>query len=283
MTYNAEEQYLDIMRDIMYNGVSKNDRTGTGTLSVFGRTIRHDYSIGVPLLTTKKMFVKGIVGELLWFISGDTNIKYLQDNGIHIWDEWADENGDLGPIYGKQLVALNGHNGPINQLENVIHSIKNDPYSRRHIISLWNPAELYLMALPPCHGLTIQFYVDLDKDLPQNNQLNDGKNGYLSISIYQRSADWFLGACFNIYSYSCLLYLICDQTNLRPKEMIYNFGDCHIYKNHIEQCKIQMDRQIYYPPYLNINHKPSINDYDFDDFILEDYVCHPAIKAEISV
>ncbi|UII19245.1 thymidylate synthase [Fulvivirga ligni] len=262
-------QYLNLMKDILDNGVQKDDRTGTGTLSVFGRQLRFDLSEGFPLLTTKKLHIRSIVHELLWFLSGDTNIKYLKDNGVSIWDEWADENGDLGPVYGSQWRSWPTPNdGKVDQIAQVIEQIKKNPNSRRHIVSAWNPAEVDEMALPPCHAL-FQFYVA------------DGK---LSCQLYQRSADYFLGVPFNIASYALLVHMFAQQCDLEPGEFVWTGGDVHLYSNHIEQANLQLSREPMSLPQLVIQRKPeSIFDYKYEDFKIENYEAHPSIKAPIAV
>lgn len=262
-------QYLDLMQDIIDNGVQKGDRTGTGTISVFGRQMRFDLSQGFPLLTTKKLHIRSIIHELLWFLSGDTNIKYLKKNGVSIWDEWADENGDLGPVYGHQWRSWpTPDGGKVDQISQVIEQIKSNPNSRRHIVSAWNPAEVDQMALPPCHAL-FQFYV---------------ANGRLSCQLYQRSADYFLGVPFNIASYALLVYMFAQQCDLEPGEFIWTGGDVHLYSNHIEQAKTQLSREPMALPQLHIKRKPvSIFDYKFEDFEIVNYEAHPSIKAPIAV
>ena len=262
-------QYLTLMQDILDNGSRKTDRTGTGTLSVFGRQLRFDLSEGFPLVTTKKLHLRSIIYELLWFLNGDTNIKYLKDNGVSIWDEWADENGELGPVYGSQWRSWPAPNGEsIDQISKVLDQIKNKPDSRRHIVSAWNPAEVDKMALPPCHAL-FQFYVA------------DGK---LSCQLYQRSADYFLGVPFNIASYALLTHMVAQQCDLEPGEFIWTGGDVHLYTNHIEQAKTQLSRKPYPIPQLKIARKPaSLFEYQFEDFEIVNYQCHPGIKAPIAV
>lgn len=262
-------QYLDLMQDILEHGTPKGDRTGTGTVSVFGRQMRFDLSQGFPLLTTKKLHIRSIIHELLWFLSGDTNIKYLRDNGVTIWDEWADENGDLGPVYGHQWRSWpTPDGGKVDQISQVIEQIKSNPNSRRHIVSAWNPAEVDKMALPPCHAL-FQFYVA------------DGK---LSCQLYQRSADYFLGVPFNIASYALLVEMFAQQCDLQPGEFIWTGGDVHLYSNHIEQAKTQLSREPKTLPQLKIRRKPaSIFDYKFEDFEIINYEAHPGIKAPIAV
>lgn len=262
-------QYLDLMQDILDNGAQKGDRTGTGTLSVFGRQMRFELSEGFPLLTTKKLHLRSIIHELLWFLSGDTNIKYLKDNGVSIWDEWADENGDLGPVYGHQWRSWpTPSGGTVDQITQVINQIKNNPNSRRHIVSAWNPAEVDKMALPPCHAL-FQFYV---------------AEGKLSCQLYQRSADYFLGVPFNIASYALMVYMFAQQCDLEPGEFVWTGGDVHLYTNHIEQAKLQLSREPLEGPRLNIKRKPdSIFGYAYEDFEIMDYQAHPSIKAPIAV
>ena len=263
------KQYLDLMQDILDNGVEKGDRTGTGTLSVFGRQLRFDLQKGFPLVTTKKLHLRSIIYELLWFLNGDTNVKYLQDNGVTIWDEWADENGDLGPVYGHQWRSWpTPQNGTVDQITNVLNQIKNNPNSRRHIVSAWNPAEVDNMALPPCHAL-FQFYVA------------DGK---LSCQLYQRSADYFLGVPFNIASYALMVHMFAQQCDLEPGEFVWTGGDVHLYTNHIEQAKTQLSREPYPLPQLNIKRKPdSLFDFQYEDFEILNYQAHPTIKAPIAV
>lgn len=263
------KQYLDLMQDILNHGSRKTDRTGTGTLSVFGRQLRFDLSQGFPLVTTKKLHLRSIIYELLWFLKGDTNIKYLKDNGVTIWDEWADENGELGPVYGQQWRSWPAPDGRcIDQITQVIEQIRQKPDSRRHIVSAWNPAEVDKMALPPCHAL-FQFYVA------------DGK---LSCQLYQRSADYFLGVPFNIASYALLTYMFAQQCDLDPGEFVWTGGDVHLYSNHLEQANLQLGRTPYPLPALNIRRKPaSIFDYQFEDFEIVNYQSHPSIKAPIAV
>jgi thymidylate synthase len=262
-------QYLDLMQDILDNGSIKTDRTGTGTKSVFGRQLRFNLADGFPLVTTKKLHLRSIIYELLWFLKGETNIKYLKDNKVSIWDEWADENGDLGPVYGSQWRSWPAPGGKkIDQIANVIQQIKSKPESRRHIVSAWNPAEVDNMALPPCHAL-FQFYVA------------DGK---LSCQLYQRSADYFLGVPFNIASYALLLEMFAQQCDLVPGEFVWTGGDVHLYSNHFEQAKLQMSRQPFPLPQLVIKRKPSsIFEYEFEDFEIVNYQSHPSIKAPIAV
>lgn len=263
------KQYLDLMKDILETGVEKTDRTGTGTFSVFGRQLRFDLSKGFPLLTTKKLHTRSIFIELLWFLKGDTNIKYLHDHGVSIWDEWADEHGDLGPVYGHQWRSWpTPSGGTIDQITNVLNQIKQKPDSRRHIVSAWNPAEVDKMALPPCHTM-FQFYV---------------AEGKLSCQLYQRSADYFLGVPFNIASYALLTHMFAQQCDLLPGEFIWTGGDVHLYTNHIEQAKLQLTREPFALPQLNILRKPdSIFDYQYEDFEIQNYQSHPGIKAPIAV
>jgi len=269
------KQYLDLLRDVLENGTDKSDRTGTGTRSVFGRQIRFNLADGFPLLTTKKVFLKGIIYELLWFLKGDTNVKYLNDNGVHIWDEWADENGDLGPIYGKQWTAWEGKNGEkINQIAIAQDTIRKDPDCRRIIVSGWNVADLQTLisgkktAPPPCHSL-FQFYV---------------VNNKLSCQLYQRSADIFLGVPFNIASYALLTMMMAQACGKELGEFIHTFGDLHIYNNHFDQVKEQLARETRSLPTMKIN--PEVKDifgFKYEDFTLENYDPHPPIKAPIAI
>ncbi|HDR67613.1 MAG TPA: thymidylate synthase [Bacteroidaceae bacterium] len=263
------QQYLDLLEHVIESGISKKDRTGTGTLSTFGYQMRFNLKNGFPLMTTKKLHLKSVIYELLWFLRGDTNIKYLNDNGVSIWNEWADENGDLGHIYGYQWRSWpSSDEHHIDQIKMVIRSISEDPDSRRHIVSAWNVGELDKMALPPCHIL-FQFYV---------------ADGQLSCQLYQRSADIFLGVPFNIASYSLLLMMVARQTNLEPGEFIHTLGDAHIYNNHLDQVKLQLSRSPRQLPVMKIKAGvSSIFDYNYSDFVLEDYNPHPHIKGIISV
>ena len=263
------QQYLDMMRHIRHNGAHKEDRTGTGTRSVFGHQMRFDLSRGFPLVTTKRLHLKSIIHELLWFIAGDSNVRYLQENGVSIWNEWADENGELGPIYGVQWRKWQDARGEtIDQVADVIHRLKTDPDSRRIIVSAWNVGELTGMALPPCHTL-FQFYVA------------DGK---LSCQLYQRSADVFLGVPFNIASYALLTHMIAQQTDLGVGDFVWTGGDCHLYLNHLEQAEEQLARDPLPLPRLAIKRKPdSIFDYRFEDFEVLNYESHPHIKAAVAV
>ncbi|WP_372591875.1 thymidylate synthase [Guyparkeria sp.] len=261
--------YLDLMQHVLDHGVDRDDRTGTGTRSVFGHQMRFDLSKGFPALTTKKLHLRSIIHELLWFISGDTNVRYLQDNGVRIWNEWADENGDLGPVYGAQWRSWPTRDGgTIDQLGQVIEQIKANPDSRRLIVTAWNPADVPHMALPPCH-LLFQFYVA------------DGK---LSCQLYQRSADIFLGVPFNIASYALLTMMIAQVCDLAPGEFVHTLGDAHLYHNHLEQAREQLAREPRSLPRMRINpDRRSIDDFVFDDFELVDYDPHPHIKAKVAV
>ncbi|HZB14878.1 MAG TPA: thymidylate synthase [Chryseolinea sp.] len=263
------KQYLDLMHEILQKGAKKTDRTGTGTLSVFGRQLRFDLSEGFPLVTTKKLHLRSIIYELLWFLKGDTNIKYLKDNGVTIWDEWADENGELGPVYGHQWRSWPAPGGKsIDQISQVIAQLKQKPDSRRHIVTAWNPAEVDRMALPPCHAL-FQFYV---------------AEGRLSCQLYQRSADYFLGVPFNIASYALLTVMFAQQCDLLPGDFVWTGGDVHLYLNHLDQAKQQLERAPFALPQLNIRRKPeSIFDYEYNDFEILNYQAHPSIKAPIAV
>ncbi len=263
------KQYLELLRHIRENGTMKGDRTGTGTQSVFGYQMRFDLSEGFPLLTTKKVHLKSIIYELLWFIAGDTNVKYLQDHGVTIWDEWADENGDLGPVYGHQPRSWpTPDDGTIDQLSNAIETIKKNPNSRRIIVSAWNVAEVEKMALPPCHSL-FQFYVA------------DGK---LSCQLYQRSADVFLGVPFNIASYALLTMMVAQVCGLQPGEFVHTFGDTHIYVNHFEQVATQLSREPRALPKMKINPEvKDIFDFKYEDFELVDYDPYPRIPAPVAV
>jgi thymidylate synthase len=263
------KQYHDYLQHILDHGTQKIDRTGTGILSVFGYQMRFNLREGFPLITTKKLHTKSIFHELLWFLSGDTNIKYLQENGVRIWNEWADANGDLGPVYGKQWRRWQTEDGRvIDQISELVQQIKTNPDSRRLLVNAWNVGELNKMALPPCH-LLFQFYV---------------ANGRLSCQLYQRSADSFLGVPFNIASYSLLIHMIAQQCNLEPGEFVWTGGDCHIYLNHLEQVKLQLSRETFPLPKLNFKRKPeSLFDYQFDDIEIVDYEAHPHIKGDVAV
>ncbi len=260
--------YEDLLRDVLENGSAKTDRTGTGTISVFGRQLRFDLSDSFPLITTKKVHLKSVVGELLWFLSGNSNVKWLQENGIRIWNEWADENGDLGPIYGAQWRKWETKDGSyIDQIAKVLDTLKNDPDSRRMIVSAWNVGQLDQMALEPCHAF-FQLYVA------------DGK---LSLQLYQRSADLFLGVPFNIASYSLLAHMFAQQAGLKIGEFIWTGGDCHIYSNHLEQVKLQLSREAFPFPKLKLHKASSIFDYNFEDVEIIGYQHHPGIKAPVAV
>ncbi len=263
------KQYLDLLRYIQENGVMKGDRTGTGTKSIFGYQMRFNLNDGFPLLTTKKVHLKSIIYELLWFIAGDTNIKYLNDHGVTIWDEWADENGELGPVYGHQWRSWpTPDGGTIDQLKNVIDSLKNNPDSRRHIVSAWNVSEVDKMALPPCHSL-FQFYV---------------ADNTLSCQLYQRSADVFLGVPFNIASYALLTMMVAQVCGYKLGDFVHTLGDAHIYSNHFEQVELQLSREPKPLPKMLINpDKKDIFSFEYEDFTLEGYECWPGIKAPIAV
>jgi thymidylate synthase len=262
-------QYLDLMRHVRDTGTRKEDRTGTGTLSVFGYQMRFDLSQGFPVVTTKKLHLRSIIHELLWFLKGETNIRYLKENGVSIWDEWADENGDLGPVYGYQWRSWPAADGrSIDQISQLVEQIKKNPDSRRLLVSAWNPAEVDNMALPPCHCL-FQFYV---------------AEGKLSCQLYQRSADIFLGVPFNIASYSLLTLMLAQVTGLEPGEFIHTFGDAHLYSNHLEQVELQLSREPFSLPTMKLNPDvTSVFDFRFEDFELLDYQCHPHIKAPVAV
>ena len=263
------KQYLDLLQHVLDNGIDKSDRTGTGTRSVFGYQMRFNLADGFPVLTTKKLHLKSIIHELLWFLAGDTNIRYLKENGVRIWDEWADENGDLGRVYGAQWRSWRGANGEtVDQIANVVRQIRQTPDSRRLIVSAWNPAEVDDMALPPCHAL-FQFYV---------------ANGKLSCQLYQRSADIFLGVPFNIASYALLTMMVAQVCGLQAGEFVHTLGDVHLYQNHLEQARLQLTREPRALPKMHIN--PDVRNifaFKFDDFTLSDYDPHPHIKAEVSV
>lgn len=263
------EQYLKLCSHVLENGSVKEDRTGTGTISTFGYQMRYDLEKGFPLLTTKKLHVRSIIYELLWFLAGDTNVKYLQDNGVRIWNEWADENGDLGPVYGKQWRSWQTADGnTVDQIKDVLEQLQTNPDSRRMIVNAWNVGDLNKMALPPCHCL-FQFYV------------SDGK---LSCQLYQRSADIFLGVPFNIASYALLTLMMAQAAGLKPGEFVHTLGDAHIYKNHVEQVKLQLTRKPGPLPKMLIN--PEVTDlfsFRFEDFTLEDYDAQPHIKGAVSV
>jgi thymidylate synthase len=261
--------YLDLLRHVMEHGRFKSDRTGTGTYSVFGAQVRYDLAEGFPLLTTKKVHTRSIIHELLWFLRGETNVRYLRENGVTIWDEWADAEGNLGRVYGAQWRDWRGENGErVDQIANLLAQIKKNPDSRRLIVSAWNPAEISGMALPPCHTM-FQFYVS---------------EGELSCQLYQRSADIFLGVPFNVASYALLTLMIAQVCDLKPKEFIHTFGDLHLYSNHVEQAKLQLSRETRTLPTMRLN--PAVRDlfeFTYEDFTLEGYDPHPAIKAPVAV
>lgn len=263
------QQYLNLLQHILDNGVQKNDRTGTGTISCFGYQMRFNLQEGFPLVTTKKLHLKSIIHELLWFLKGETNIAYLNENGVSIWDEWADENGELGPVYGKQWRSWEGANGQVvDQISELISQIKKNPDSRRLIVNAWNVADLPKMALMPCHAL-FQFYV---------------AEGKLSCQLYQRSADVFLGVPFNIASYALLTMMIAQVCELQPGEFIHTFGDVHIYNNHLDQVHLQLSRKPYPLPTMKLDHGvKNIFDFKFESFALENYQFHPAIKAPVAI
>lgn len=263
------QPYLDLMRHVLANGQRKNDRTGTGTLSVFGWQMRFDLARGFPLLTTKKLHTRSIIHELLWFLRGDTNIRSLRDNGVSIWDEWADANGDLGPVYGAQWRRWEAPDGRrIDQIEQLLNGLRNDPDSRRHIVSAWNPADIDRMRLPPCHAL-FQFYVS---------------NGRLSCQLYQRSADIFLGVPFNIASYALLTLMVAQVCGYRPGEFVHTLGDAHLYANHLDQARLQLERTPRPLPTMRLNPEVrNLFDYRFEDFQLDGYDPHPHIPAPVAV
>jgi len=263
------KQYLDLMQHVLEHGVSKDDRTGTGTLSVFGYQMRFDLSEGFPLLTTKKLHLRSIIYELLWFLRGETNIAYLREHDVHIWDEWVDENGDLGPVYGAQWRAWRTADGRrVDQISQVIEQIKTNPDSRRLVVSAWNVGEVDSMRLPPCH-LLFQFYV---------------AGGKLSCQLYQRSADIFLGVPFNIASYALLTMMVAQVCGLQPGEFVHTLGDAHLYTNHLAQAQLQLAREPYPPPQMRLNPAvKAIFDFDYTDFELAQYQAHPHIKAEVAV
>lgn len=262
-------QYLELMQKVLNEGEKKEDRTGTGTLSLFGHQMRFPLKDGFPLVTTKRVHLKSIIYELLWFLQGDTNIRYLNEHGVTIWDEWADANGDLGPVYGKQWRSWKTSDGDtIDQISNAIDQIRGNPDSRRIIVNAWNVAEIDKMALAPCHTM-FQFYVS---------------NGSLSLQLYQRSADIFLGVPFNIASYALLLLMVAQQCNLNPGDFIWTGGDCHLYVNHLEQVKTQLSRDPHPLPSMKLLRKPkSIFEYEFEDFLLEDYLHHEPLRAPVAV
>ncbi|MFN3877898.1 MAG: thymidylate synthase [Brevundimonas sp.] len=265
---HPERQYLNLLRDILDNGVRRDDRTGTGTLGVFGRQMRFDLSKGFPVLTTKKLHLRSIIVELLWFLRGETNIAYLKDNGVRIWDEWADAEGELGPVYGKQWRSWTAPDGRvIDQIDKLVHGLKTNPNSRRHIVTAWNPADVDDMALPPCHCL-FQFFVA------------DGK---LSCQLYQRSADVFLGVPFNIASYALLTMMLAQVVGLEPGDFVHTFGDAHLYLNHLDQAELQLTREPLPLPVMHIAPKTDLFAFDLSDFTLEGYEAWPHIKAKVAV
>lgn len=265
---HPERQYLNLLRDILDNGVRRDDRTGTGTLGVFGRQMRFDLSKGFPVLTTKKLHLRSIIVELLWFLRGETNIGWLKDNGVRIWDEWADADGELGPVYGKQWRSWTAPDGRvIDQIEKLVHGLKTNSISRRHIVTAWNPADVDDMALPPCHCL-FQFFVA------------DGK---LSCQLYQRSADVFLGVPFNIASYALLTMMLAQVVGLEPGDFVHTFGDAHLYLNHLEQAELQLTREPLALPVMHIAPKTDLFAFDLSDFTLDGYEAWPHIKAQVAV
>ena len=297
------KQYLDLLQYVLDHGTERQDRTGTGTVGVFGYQMRFDLSQGFPVLTTKKLHLRSIIYELLWFLRGDTNIKYLKDHGVSIWDEWADAEGNLGPVYGSQWRSWpDGRGGTIDQIANVVEQIKTNPYSRRLMVTAWNPAEIEEMALPPCHCL-FQFYVEpgstsgrvaeslSGKVATQSNNSatqplshSEAPKGRLSCQLYQRSADIFLGVPFNIASYALLTMMMAQVCGLEPGEFVHTFGDAHIYKNHLDQVHLQLTREPRPLPTMHINpDRKSIFDFEYEDFRLEGYDPHPHIKGEVSV
>ncbi len=269
MSETIPTPYEDLLRDVLAHGAVKTDRTGTGTRSVFGRQLRFDLSQGFPLVTTKRVHMKSIAYELLWFLRGESNVSWLQEHGVTIWDEWADADGELGPVYGVQWRSWPTPSGEtIDQIAGVIDEIRRNPDSRRLIVSAWNPADIPDMALAPCHAL-FQFYV---------------ADGRLSCQLYQRSADLFLGVPFNIASYALLTHMVAQQTGLDVGDFVWTGGDCHIYDNHLEQVRLQLEREPFAPPSLRITRRPdSIFDYEYDDFVIEDYQHHPAIRGAVAV
>jgi thymidylate synthase len=267
-------QYLDLLDHVMTQGVDKSDRTGTGTRSVFGYQMRFDLGEGFPVVTTKRLHLRSIIGELLWFLRGDTNVRWLQERGISIWDEWADELGDLGPVYGHQWRSWPTPDGrEVDQVARVIEAIRTNPDSRRHIVSAWNVADVDDMALPPCHTM-FQFYV---------RPAGDGGPAFLDCQLYQRSADVFLGVPFNIASYALLTMMVAQLTDLRPGHFVHTLGDAHLYSNHVEQARLQLSREPFPLPTMRITPRAAIDDYDLEDFELVGYESHPSIKAPIAV
>ena len=273
--------YLDLLRHVLEHGTRREDRTGTGTLSVFGHQMRFDLQRGFPLVTTKKVFFKGLAVELLWFLRGETNVGFLQERGVHIWDPWADAAGDLGPVYGKQWVRWETADGRVvNQVARLVEGLRTKPHSRRHLVSAWNVGELEAMALPPCH-LLFQFYV---APPPEGALGNGAARDRLSCQLYIRSNDLFLGAPFNIAEYALLVHLVAQQTDLDVGELVYTIGDAHVYLNHLDAVREQLTRTPYPLPRLRLRRRPpSIFDYRYEDFELVDYRYHPAIKAPVAV
>ena len=268
------QQYLDLLTRTLESGAQKSDRTGTGPLSVFGHQMRFDLAEGFPVVTTKRLHLRSIIGALVWFLRGDTNVRWLQERGISIWDEWADENGDLGPVYGHQWRSWPTPDGrSVDQISAVIESIRSFPDSRRHIVSAWNVADIPDMALAPCHTM-FQFYV---------RPAADGGPAHLDCQLYQRSADIFLGVPFNIASYALLTMMVAQQTDLRPGHFIHTLGDAHLYSNHLDQARLQLSREPFPLPTMHITRRGGIDDYDLEDFELEGYQAHPSIKAPIAV
>ena len=262
------QQYLDLLDHVLTTGVDKADRTGTGTRSVFGHQMRFDLAAGFPALTTKRIHMRSVVGELLWFLQGSTNVRWLQERGISIWDEWADADGELGPVYGHQWRSWPTPDGrQVDQIGQVIASLRSNPDSRRHIVSAWNVADVDRMALPPCHTM-FQFYV---------------AEGRLSCQLYQRSADIFLGVPFNIASYALLTMMVAQQTDLEPGDLVHTLGDAHLYSNHLDQARLQLTRTPHPLPTMHVARRPSIDAYELEDFTLEGYVADPSIKAPIAV
>lgn len=263
------KQYLDLMKHVLKNGEERKDRTGVGTLSVFGYQAHYDLEEGFPLVTTKKLHLRSIIHELLWFLKGDTNIQYLKENKVRIWDEWADENGDLGPVYGKQWRRWEAKEQIIDQIGELVEGLRNNPHSRRHIVSAWNPADIKDMALPPCHTL-MQFYVSTDLKL--------------SCQLYQRSADIFLGVPFNIASYALLTLMLAQVCGLKPGKFVHTMGDAHLYLNHLDQAQTQIKRKPHPLPQMKLNPEiKDLMDFKFEDFELVNYVAHPHIKGEVAV
>lgn len=273
-----DRQYENLLGNVLATGIPRPDRTGTGTIGIFDATLRYDLTKGFPLITTKKVHLKSVVGELLWFLQGNTNTTWLKRNGIRIWDEWADDRGDLGPVYGKQWRAWRDYDGgSIDQITQVIDNLRRDPYSRRHIVSAWNVADLKSMALAPCHVM-FQFYVH-----DAHDSVSDELYQVLSCKVTQRSADLFLGVPFNIASYALLTHMVAQVTGMRPGTLVWSGGDVHIYENHITQVVQQLDREPYYFPYLDLNARDSIFDFEIDDVNVLRYRHHPAIAAPVAV